>query len=255
VTGHRPPDPRTAAQQAESLEPDHSEEREQVRGYGVIGVPFASGDVLAMRRFPASSIGPGYTSVWHRAPTGRWTFYQDQDPMEACPRAFGPALDEAVRTDIRLAWTAPEAFEMEVARPVDLRWHVRLDATLVTRVLSGVVSLTPTPVRRSRAFAGVAARVAGAALHAGRLRLAGTVPTGQAFHADMRRVLVIDESHATVDGRDLGPPAPLTGEQEHLGDFWIPQRGLFAFGDGLFEPYDPRRHRLGATRDEVATNR
>lgn len=27
--------------------------------------------------FPASSIGPGYTSVWHRDPGGTWTFYSE----------------------------------------------------------------------------------------------------------------------------------------------------------------------------------
>ena len=37
-------------------------------GYAVIGLPFRSGHVLSLRRFPASSVGPGYTSVWHRDP-------------------------------------------------------------------------------------------------------------------------------------------------------------------------------------------
>jgi hypothetical protein len=40
-------------------------------GYGVMSLPFASGHVLALRRFPASYIGPAYTSVWHRDPAGR----------------------------------------------------------------------------------------------------------------------------------------------------------------------------------------
>lgn len=99
-------------------------------------------------------------------------------------------------------------------------------------------------------FATLAGRVAGAALGTGRLRLVGRVPSGQGFHADMRQVWVIDDSHATIDGHDLGIPAPLP-EQIRLGDFWIPQRGVLAFGDGLFDPYDPTRHVQGATRDEV----
>ena len=41
--------------------PAGSEER--FNGYGVMGLPFASGHVLAMRRFPASSIGPGAGSI------------------------------------------------------------------------------------------------------------------------------------------------------------------------------------------------
>jgi len=48
--------------------PAGSEER--FFGYGVMGLPFRSGHVLGLRRFPASSIGPGYRSVWHRDPQG-----------------------------------------------------------------------------------------------------------------------------------------------------------------------------------------
>ncbi len=43
-----------------------------------MGLPFASGHVLAMRRFPASSIGLPYTSVWHPDPEGQSAFWQDQ---------------------------------------------------------------------------------------------------------------------------------------------------------------------------------
>jgi hypothetical protein len=43
---------------------------ERFNGYGVMGVPFASGDLLALRRFPNISIGDGYTSLWHRGPDG-----------------------------------------------------------------------------------------------------------------------------------------------------------------------------------------
>jgi hypothetical protein len=62
---------------------------ERFFGYGVMGLPFRSGHVLGLRRIPASSIGPGYRSVWHRDPHGRWTFYQDQPAELACTRYFG----------------------------------------------------------------------------------------------------------------------------------------------------------------------
>ena len=39
---------------------------ERYAGYAIMGLPFRSGHVLAMRRSPASSIGPAYTSIWHR---------------------------------------------------------------------------------------------------------------------------------------------------------------------------------------------
>jgi hypothetical protein len=69
---------------------------ERFVGYGVMGVPFTSGHLLAMRRFPASSLGVSYTSVWHRDPQGKWTFYTDVPPQLACPRYFGSAVAEAV---------------------------------------------------------------------------------------------------------------------------------------------------------------
>ena len=37
--------------------PDDRDER--FNGYGVMGVPFTSGDLLALRRFPNTSIGDG----------------------------------------------------------------------------------------------------------------------------------------------------------------------------------------------------
>jgi hypothetical protein len=39
---------------------------ERFFGYGVMGLPFRSGHVLGLRRFPASSIGPRYRSVGGR---------------------------------------------------------------------------------------------------------------------------------------------------------------------------------------------
>src|SRR3712207_6921241 len=70
---------------------------ERFAGYGIMGLPFASGHVLALRRFPASSIGPGYASVWHRDPAGAWTFYADVDPHLSCSRFFGNADRKSTR--------------------------------------------------------------------------------------------------------------------------------------------------------------
>jgi hypothetical protein len=75
--------------------------------YGLMGVPFSSGHVLAMRRSPASSVGPAYTSVWHRNPNGGWEFWQDQDDEFACPRYFSRALAESRRCTIGLDCIRP----------------------------------------------------------------------------------------------------------------------------------------------------
>jgi hypothetical protein len=36
---------------------------ERVAGYGVMGLPFSPGHVLGLRRWTASSVGDGYTSI------------------------------------------------------------------------------------------------------------------------------------------------------------------------------------------------
>jgi len=59
---------------------------ERVSGYGVMGLPFASGHVLGLRRWTASSVGDRFTSIWHRDPTGRWTFYESVACEVACTR-------------------------------------------------------------------------------------------------------------------------------------------------------------------------
>lgn len=69
-------------------------QRERFRGYGVMGLPFESGHVLGLRRFPVSSIGPGYTSIWHRSPDGRWSFWSTTAPEVSCARYTGEISDD-----------------------------------------------------------------------------------------------------------------------------------------------------------------
>ena len=69
---------------------------------GVMGLPFASGHILSLRRFPASSLGEGYTSVWHRNPEDHWTFIQDVQPQHACPRYFGSAVSTSSVRNIEI---------------------------------------------------------------------------------------------------------------------------------------------------------
>ena len=76
---------------------------ERFTGYGLMGVPFRSGHVLCLRRFPVTSIGRGYTSVWHRDPGGCWTLIQDVPPQNGCSRYFGSAVDRSLVQDILLS--------------------------------------------------------------------------------------------------------------------------------------------------------
>lgn len=207
---------------------------ERFQGYGVMAAPFRSGDILAMRRFPASSLGHGYTSVWHRDRDGTWTFWSDREPSEACPRYFGRAIARALTAPIDVQWS--DALRLEVRIPsAELTWTLDLDATPTTRFLNGLGRVMPDRLWRNTDVMSVVARMAGRLLHAGRLRLSGLAPNGQAFLANPTELWIIRSSSASLGGRDFGPLAPVP-EQAHLGDFWIPQRGLFAFGRAFFEP-------------------
>src|SRR5262249_20672409 len=67
--------------------PDH----EYVRGWGVFGLPFDSGHVLALRVIPENDFS-AYRSIWHRAPDGRWSIHVHGPRLDtACPRYFGSA--------------------------------------------------------------------------------------------------------------------------------------------------------------------
>src|SRR3990167_3772415 len=106
--------PRESVLEAESKAQLPPGTNERFSGWGLMGLPFQSGDVLAIRRFPASSIGPAYTSVWYRNPGGEWTFYADVPPETACTRFFGSAVAHAVVCPITLDWTAENQLHVEV---------------------------------------------------------------------------------------------------------------------------------------------
>lgn len=211
---------------------------ERFCGYGVMGLPFSSGHVLALRRFPATSLGAAYTSIWHRDPSGRWSFRQNAPADMSCPRYFGAAVDEFIRTKIDLAWTGQRAFEVGAD---DLHWRVELSATGVTRVMNAVAGRLSPRVWADPRMLRAMGRVAGAVMGAGQVGLQGVVPNGQDFQAHPLRIWMVLDSTATLHGRDLGPLGALP-EQAHLGDFWLPQRGVFAFGRSFFEEFDPKRH-------------
>jgi hypothetical protein len=136
---------------------------ERFTGYGVMGLPFASGHVLALRRFPASSIGPAYTSVWHRDPAGRWEFWQDQPDDQACSRHFGSALAGTRRAHIELDWPGESTLQTRIAE-ADFTWEVTLRASAATRALNAIGTLVPDRAWRAPSVLAVMGPPAGRAL-------------------------------------------------------------------------------------------
>jgi hypothetical protein len=92
--------------------PDH----EYVRGWGVFGLPFDSGHVLALRVFPQSSFGP-YRTLWHRDPRGLWSIYADAHHVgHSCARYYGPACEYVGAARIDLEWTGPRTLQVSLSR-------------------------------------------------------------------------------------------------------------------------------------------
>jgi hypothetical protein len=205
---------------------------ERFSGYGVMGLAFRSGHVLGLRRFPASPIGPGYRSVWHRDPGGRWAFYQDQPAELACTRYFGSAVHDVREGPILIDWTGPRGFRVQAADG-ELDWTLQIGSTPVTRVFNRLAAALPAPAWRSGPVLALMSRVAGTALRAGRVRLTGRAPNGQRFTANPRILWLVVDSTATVRGVDLGEIGP-AAEQARLADFLLPQRGVFAIGSTTF---------------------
>lgn len=104
------------------------EGKEYVRGWGVFALPFASGDVLALRVFPQNDFSP-YVAVWHRDPLGRWAIYVDGARLDtACPRYFGPVCDRTALTKIDVAWIARNSLRVQMNEPL-LDWTLEAHAT------------------------------------------------------------------------------------------------------------------------------
>ena len=214
---------------------------ERFRGFAVMGVPFASGHVLAMRKFPASSVGPGYTSVWHRDPEGAWTMWVDSEPLHACPRYFGSGVERVVRAPIDVSWPGETRMIVRIQEERVLDWEIILASTPTTRFLSAVGKATPDVLWRRRSVLSAMAAVAGPMLRVGRLSLHGNAPNGQWFKANPKSICAVIGGRALLDGADLGGLGPLP-ETAALGDFVIPRRGIFAVGQALFEPFVEDRH-------------
>lgn len=207
-------------------------DQERFAGYGVMGLPFSSGHVLAMRRFPASSIGPPYTSVWHRTPAGGWMFWQDQPSEVGCGRYFSAEVSVLAATEITVAWPSPN--ELLVTIPeVGLTWWSRMESPLVFRAFNLLGSMMPDRAWRSAGLLRRMGPLAGRILGVGAIGLVGSVPNGQSFVANPMQIWRVAEARATLGHTDFGAPGPLNREAS-LGDFVIPQKGVFALGRAFF---------------------
>jgi hypothetical protein len=212
---------------------------ERVSGYGVMGLPFASGHVLGLRRWTASSVGDQFTSIWHRDPAGRWTFYESAPCEVACTRYFGADVERVQEGPIDLEWEAPDHLRVCTADGA-VDWRISIAATAATRMMSTMGSMVPLAAWRSGPVLKAMGAMAGRVLGVGRVQLTGVTSNRQHFDANPLRVWYVISSRAVVEGEDLGPVGPLA-EQAHMADFYFPQRGIFAVGRVFISPFKAER--------------
>jgi hypothetical protein len=210
---------------------------EYVRGWGVFGLPFDSGHVLALRVFPENDFSP-YRTLWHRTPDGEWSIYVHGARLEtACPRYYGPACAHTALARIDLEWTGPASLRVTMDEP-GLEWNLVATETAVLRGLNAVSPRLPMWTWRSGALLRARELLAGHVLHLGDLRLSGTTPSGHAGVLMPQRMYFIEEATATFDGQDLGRPATAT-PNPLIGEVPLPARGVLAVGQAAWQILDP----------------
>ena len=244
-------EPRELIQHIEETASLPSGSGERFAGYSVIGLPFRSGHVLALRRFPASSLGPGYTSVWHRDPGGNWTFYSTTAPEQSCSRYFGSQVEENVHAQVRIEWGGPDKFRVIADGSRPLSWEVTLTQTVASRLMNAAARLAPDSWWQKHFMLRVMGFTARYVLGTGKMNLAGRTPNEQEFIPNPQQVWLVKSSRAVVNGVDVGPAGPLP-EQARLNEFLIPQRGIFAVGRSFLGTTDRVIHVSRAGRGAAA---
>jgi hypothetical protein len=219
---------------------------EYVRGWGIFGLPFDSGHVLALRVFPQSSFGP-YRTVWHRDPEGRWSIFVDAPRLDgACPRYYGPACDHVGHARIELTWTGPRTLQVRMDEP-RLEWRLSVARSPVTGLLNPVSARLPLASWRPRVLVRARERLA-RALGMGELEMTGTMPSGHRGLLMPQRMYLIGDSQATLDGTALGRPTRLK-DNPTIGGVPLPARGVLSIGQAMWEIRDPAE--FERTRNET----
>jgi hypothetical protein len=208
---------------------------EYVRGWGVFGLPFDSGHVLALRVFPQNSFAP-YRTVWHRSPAGEWSIYVDGPSVGlACPRYYGAACSRVAPARIDLAWTGPRTLRVTVDDPA-LDWTLTAARSLRLGVLNPISAALPLSSWRPPRLLRARERMA-RGLGLGDIALSGEMPSGHTGVLMPQRMHLVDEAKATLQGVDLGSPTRLA-ENPTIGGVPLPARGVLAFGQAMWPVLD-----------------
>ncbi len=208
---------------------------EYVKGWGVFGLPFDSGHVLALRVFPEGSFGP-YRTLWHRDPSGRWSIYVDGARLDtACPRYYGAACERTGYAHIGLTWTGPASLRVTMDSP-SLDWSLTAPSTRLLDFLNSLSAALPLATWRPRPLVRARERMA-RALGMGRRQMSGMTPSGHTGKLMPKQMYLVDQAQATLDGVELGHPVQ-SRDNPRIGDVALPSRGVLAIGQGVWQILD-----------------
>jgi hypothetical protein len=141
--------------------------------------------------------------------------------------------------EILISWSNSRDLTISLDGDPGLEWHLSLAATPATRLMNAVGGVLPDALWRKEAVLKPMGKAASLVLRTGRLGLTGRVPNHQRFITNPTLIWTVQSSTARMGNQDFGSVGPLC-VQARLGDFWIPQRGIFAIGRAFFETLDPR---------------
>ena len=178
-------------------------DHEHVRGYGVFGLPLASGYTLALRVFWISDFG-SYTTVWcqDRPARGRSIITRRGRML---PVRGTTARGRAYRARGDRSSVAQRCRIVDLYRPAATGMDVRMHAPPILRLLNGVSRRLPLWIWQHERLLKPREWIA-RELKMGTLNLAGTMPSGHDGILMPQQVYFINHAHVTLDGRDLGNP-------------------------------------------------
>ena len=240
--------PRTAAAEVARTPILPTGPDETVTGFGVMGLPFASGHYLALRDFPAASFLPDRCPATARCGTATPTARGRSTPPRP-PSTVAPA------TSVRPPPTTPSSVRSRSPGPATTR-SSSTSPTSCTGPSSCTTQRRPgcsprsghafrTASGRTRARSAPSADSPAPCWAPDRCGWRAPCPTGRPSGSHPSGCGRSASSRAELHGHDLGDIAPLP-DQARLGDFRPPQRGLAVVGQGRFDAFDPTRHRTAA---------
>lgn len=207
---------------------------ELFRGALISGVYFSRGYCVLSNYFTAvpSGIEP-FVDVRVLTPDGERILYCD--PEEAIETVtWYHDFDRTVGGDITRNVTAQDRARvtLDADDGTTLELDVSFGQTAGTRLLNAMSALTPKSVSRTRVGAKIGTTVLNTLLDADGMKVAGRTETGARYRSEARRISMITDASATLNGEELGrlsrPPQPIKfGDIRGLplyiqGDVYLP---------------------------------